>query len=159
MKTDIELKAEAFDEFLENTKDGDFRDRIANYTLKTIYSIKRVKAVVIEPHRIVMEKARDEFFETIPHDRGYVMEYTYKKTTESAYREIMKAHGDVFVVFGSYTSMDNGEASTEWGFKGASIPVVKSDVSWDFDIDQPSKRINEEFKYWLCVGSDNEPWD
>jgi hypothetical protein len=62
MKTDTELKAEAFDDYIAASKDGDFPMKVSGVSLNAMYRLKKTKAELLEPY----SKAAEEFKKTVP---------------------------------------------------------------------------------------------
>lgn len=62
-------------------------------------------------------------------------------------------------VFGSYSAPEGDQFSnpekgrmfTSLGFKNSDYPIMEAQTTWDINIENPSKRMNEKHEYWLCL--------
>jgi hypothetical protein len=74
---------------------------------------------------------------------------------------VIRARHPELRVFGSYSApdgdylsgnTDRGTMFTSYGFLGHDFPVIEARTTWDVDHEQPHVRVNEQHRYWLCIG-------
>lgn len=92
------------------------------------------------------------------------MRYRRIPTTLEVYRAIKKNHPGLTPF--SSISRPNGdeygsslcEMATEFGFPDADFPIIGISNKWErsHNPDKPLQRVNERWRYWLCVGVDSE---
>ena len=83
-------------------------------------------------------------------------DYIEIPTDKHVYFTIYNEHAKDLAVFASFTDTDRqygarAKIMTVWGFKGKDFPIMKSEITYDH-LDDKRKRVNEQIKYWLCVG-------
>lgn len=86
------------------------------------------------------------------------MNYKSMETSAEVWAVIKARHNDL-MVFGSYSAPDGdqygdpsqGRMDTSLGFKGSDYPIMEARTEWTIDRDNPSKRIDEATRYWLCL--------
>ena len=88
------------------------------------------------------------------------MEWRKIPTDKHVYGTIYREHHRDLIVFSTMTDLDGQFTSrptilTEWGFKGLDYPIIGSETTYD-SLDENKNRINEQTKYWLCVGIDTK---
>ena len=70
------------------------------------------------------------------------MKTNWKLTTHIVYDAIFDQHRGELVVHGSYTRMDEGRHMTEWGFRDAHGPLIKSE------------RDGDEYRHYIASSRD-----
>ena len=87
------------------------------------------------------------------------MKYKKIPTSYEVWLSIKKQHLNQLKLFSSYSAPDGdyfgdiktGVMMTEYGFDGASCPIMGAETKWDIDREHPYKKVNERHEYWLCV--------
>lgn len=80
------------------------------------------------------------------------MKITWQETTETVYCVIWIQHNKQLEVFGTFTNLEsnsrfgNPKIFTEWGFKGADVPIMKSQRTKNSD-----EQKDWDYKYYLAV--------
>lgn len=90
----------------------------------------------------------------------------YKKipTTPEVWAVIRASHPEL-VVFSSYSAPDGDYLGgrpainvmmTEYGFPDSDMPIIGAETTWKEHPTDKFKRDQEDHKYWLCVGANDE---
>ena len=84
----------------------------------------------------------------------------YKRVpTSTAVWEAIRARHPDLRVFGSYSAPcgdqsggpSKGFMVTSYGLDIGDYPIIEERTAWDIDPDDPGKRTNEHYRYWLCL--------
>jgi len=88
------------------------------------------------------------------------MDYKKIKTSEEVYATLMRQHFGELRVFSTFSAPDGdyfGDPNvcrmmTEYGFDNTDIPILGIETTWDRQVENTYERVNEQHKYWLCIG-------
>jgi hypothetical protein len=74
----------------------------------------------------------------------------WEPTDKHVYGAIYREHNWQLVTFASFTNMEPSELGspeilTEWGFKGASAPLIKYQLRWEHG----RREDTEQAHYWI----------
>ena len=83
-------------------------------------------------------------------------DYRLVETTKEVGHAIRKAHPEL-KVFSCFTdTVGYCIAMTAWGFEGCDFPVLQAETTWRSMLSQPHIRHDEQTRFWLCIGNQEE---
>lgn len=80
-------------------------------------------------------------------------DYRTVETSAEVWAVIRARHPELRV-FG--TASFEGDVFTSLGFANADYPLMEARTTWERDPDNEHRRINERYRYWLCLPTKEE---